>query len=140
MFDKQPSENKSAQNMGIEQPQQDDVPIATLVLDSEKELSGNEQQDDEHIREEMSPRHSHSAAQDTEVTDEKLFLESTGFGEPKHRTQDFEEKEENSAVDEDQLNALEEPINIAVLTAKMNSPVIEKESNGDALDVADQDQ
>ena len=46
MFDKQPSENKSAQNMGIEQPQQDDVPIATLVLDSEKELSGNEQQDD----------------------------------------------------------------------------------------------
>jgi len=27
------------------------------------------------------------------VTDEKLFMESTGFGEPKHRTKDFIDEE-----------------------------------------------
>ena len=43
-----------------------------------------------------------SQADDTEVTDEKLFLESTGFGEPKHVTQDYEDKEGEPSANEQQ--------------------------------------
>ena len=70
--------------------------MADENFDRKAYLKDNDELDYEERKSKKNETPGTSQAQETEVTDEKLFLESTGFGQPKHLTKDAEDNEDEN--------------------------------------------
>lgn len=81
MFEENNASSKKSFDFGAT----DNSPLKPIENQATEEKSGGKPTNTEKGAEAQE----NSQAQDSAVTDEKLFMESTGFGEPKHHTEDF---------------------------------------------------
>ena len=80
MFENNPETSDKSLDFGDAQL---DSPLKPIQSDNREQWDKEEKEKSEGVGQARSRK------TDSAVTDEKLFMESTGFGEPKHHTEDF---------------------------------------------------